>query len=293
MTNLLNRAECNVEHHLSHVTLTLASTFILVSMSIDRVYAIAKPLSWSTGDTAKFWLILSSWLSAFLLSLPIFTLSTVKWDGPILAEQCVYVDMNSFHWQVYVTVSASIVFIIPAIIIAICYIIIVSIIYKSSNKKLNQGRRNIESSQPTMEHHHFSSYINTSNYLKTIGNKDAQIAQPSTSKCSYNLDDFQRRSIKDKINKTTLYDKIKLEVLRADKKNADDNRKEFDIHPKASHQQQKNTTDTNKRNKLSADNTAAGVYPKAKIKSIKMSFAIVLGEHFFISIYSDLTVKGS
>ncbi|KAK6166584.1 hypothetical protein SNE40_023240 [Patella caerulea] len=107
-----------------------ASTFMLVSLSIDRLDAVARPMNFSGSWLRAKILIGSAWLISLLFAAPQLFLFQEKhhYGGP----QC-YIDLTeAWQWQLYLSMIALVIFVIPAIIICICYVVIVAIIWRSS-----------------------------------------------------------------------------------------------------------------------------------------------------------------
>lgn len=104
---------------------TYGSTFVLVSLSIDRLDAIARPLGFSTSKARSRILISIAWMTAAAFAVP--TAVLFKTD---LCEMNLDSDE---HWKIYVTVITFAVFIIPAVIIAFCYGIMVFIIVSKNS----------------------------------------------------------------------------------------------------------------------------------------------------------------
>ncbi|ESO11503.1 hypothetical protein HELRODRAFT_71528 [Helobdella robusta] len=116
----------------SQFSVLYASSFILVSLSIDRVLAVARPLSWSAREKSKYWLVGSAWFLAVLASLPMLAFIKKKFDENIQMYLCV-IDVQD--WQLYIVLNSLLAFIIPAIIITVCYVIIVYVINTSTNER--------------------------------------------------------------------------------------------------------------------------------------------------------------
>ncbi|XP_022321504.2 cardioacceleratory peptide receptor-like isoform X2 [Crassostrea virginica] len=98
---------------------TYGSTFVLVSLSIDRLDAIARPLGFSDSWRRPRLMIAFSWGLAALCSIPqaIF----------FKTDACV-IHFTKEQWQTYLTIISCVVFFIPAVIIGICYTAIINII---------------------------------------------------------------------------------------------------------------------------------------------------------------------
>ncbi|XP_065219480.1 cardioacceleratory peptide receptor-like isoform X2 [Planococcus citri] len=113
------------------VLVTFSSTYVLVALSIDRYDAITRPMKFSGSWRRAKFLVGSAWGLSALFSIPI----------PILYEeaeiggrtQCWLDFAQQWQWKVYMTSVACAVFIIPALIIIICYTVIVCTIWSKSS----------------------------------------------------------------------------------------------------------------------------------------------------------------
>ncbi|XP_005102825.1 cardioacceleratory peptide receptor-like [Aplysia californica] len=111
----------------SQGVVTYASTYALVALSFDRLNAIARPLSFS-GDKRRVRVLLSlAWGFALLFSVPMLIINELKFVNG--KWQCWIEFPQPWIWKLYLTSIAVVLFFIPAIIIAVCYIIIVVIIW--------------------------------------------------------------------------------------------------------------------------------------------------------------------
>ncbi|XP_055715848.1 cardioacceleratory peptide receptor [Phlebotomus papatasi] len=108
-------------------SVTYASTYVLVALSIDRYDAITHPMNFSGSWKRARRLVAAAWgLSAFF-SLPMLYLYEERniEDQP----QC-WIDLGSqFGWQLYMSLVAAVLFVFPALIISACYAIIVRTIW--------------------------------------------------------------------------------------------------------------------------------------------------------------------
>ncbi|KAK3082840.1 hypothetical protein FSP39_006732, partial [Pinctada imbricata] len=122
-------AMCKVTKYL-HAVAAYGSTNALVALSIDRLISVARPLkAIGKGRRTKI-LIALSWVFAMVFSLPMFLFHTIDYQGKT------FCSMNlsaPWMWKVYILLITFAVFIVPAVIIALCYIIIVVIIWKKSS----------------------------------------------------------------------------------------------------------------------------------------------------------------
>lgn len=129
---------CKVTRFIQGIA-TYGSTYALVALSIDRLDSIARPLkSMSKGKRMKI-LIILQWTFAVLFSFPMFRFEIVH---KVFRESekalCMINFPEPWAWKLYLTLVATAVFIIPAILIAICYIIIVVIIWKRSSSSFGK-----------------------------------------------------------------------------------------------------------------------------------------------------------
>nr|KAG5713651.1 hypothetical protein BaRGS_024699 [Batillaria attramentaria] len=125
------------------VSVMYASTYMLVALSVDRLDAVARPMQFSgscepTGGLRARILVGTAWVLSLLFALPELILFRVdtQFGGPM----CMIDFTETWQWQAYLTPIAITLFIIPAVIICICYVIIIVIIWRSSHI-LQQGSR--------------------------------------------------------------------------------------------------------------------------------------------------------
>lgn len=118
----------------SQCLVTYGSTFVLVALSIDRLDAIARPLGFSTSKIRNQILVAIAWFIAAVFSVP----TAIFFQ----TDMCMINFSSVWHWRVYLTLITFAVFIIPAIIIAFCYGILVYIIVsKNSALKATVNRK--------------------------------------------------------------------------------------------------------------------------------------------------------
>lgn len=112
---------------------TISSTFILVSLSIDRLDAIARPMNFSQSYRLGRFLVISAWVLSFIFSIPLLVIQKhiQLCDN---SYQC-WINLPDWQWKVYFTTVTAIIFIIPAFIIVLCYVIIIYIIWQNGKKK--------------------------------------------------------------------------------------------------------------------------------------------------------------
>ncbi|GFS08110.1 CCAP receptor [Elysia marginata] len=115
----------------AQVVVTYASTYALVALSLDRLNAIARPLSFS-GDRTRIRLLIGlAWGFSFLFALPMIFINNLEQiDG---RWQCWIQFPGKWAWKLYITLIAVALFFIPAIIITVCYSIIVIIIWTKTS----------------------------------------------------------------------------------------------------------------------------------------------------------------
>lgn len=130
-------AACKIIRFLQ-ATVTYSSTYVLVALSIDRYDAITHPMNFSGSWRRARILVGSAWLLSFLFSVPIIILYEEKQVQEEL--QCWIEFPHQWHWQLYMTLVAVTVFVIPALIITACYTVIVFTIW-SKSKLLTPGAK--------------------------------------------------------------------------------------------------------------------------------------------------------
>ncbi|XP_062616267.1 cardioacceleratory peptide receptor-like [Saccostrea cucullata] len=112
---------------------TYGSTYALVALSIDRLDSIARPLKSMSKEKRVKGLIILQWTCAVLFATPMFKFDLVtKVIRKSEKTFCMINFPELWHWKLYLTLVAIAVFIIPAILIAICYTVIVVIIWRRS-----------------------------------------------------------------------------------------------------------------------------------------------------------------
>ena len=123
---------CKLIRYLQTVV-TYASTYVLVALSIDRYDAITHPMNFSGSWRRARGLVITAWVLSFLFSTPIIFLYKIK-AHERYGDQC-WIELDEqWHWMVFMTVASLLVFIIPAIIIAVCYIAIVCTIWNKGKE---------------------------------------------------------------------------------------------------------------------------------------------------------------
>ncbi|KAJ1063019.1 hypothetical protein K5549_005048 [Capra hircus] len=122
---------CRVVRYLQ-VVLLYASTYVLVSLSIDRYHAIVYPMKFLQGaeKQAKI-LIIIAWSLSFLFSIPtliIFGKRKLS-NGEV---QCWALWPDDSYWTPYMTIVAFLVYFIPLTIISVIYAIVIRTIWVKS-----------------------------------------------------------------------------------------------------------------------------------------------------------------
>lgn len=117
------------------VLVTYSSTYVLVALSIDRYDAIRHPMNFSSSWTRARCLVGSAWFTSFLFAIPIF----IFYEEKIVEgqKQCWIEFSEQWQWQIYMTVVAITLFIIPALVITSCYTIIVLTIWTNSKMMIS------------------------------------------------------------------------------------------------------------------------------------------------------------
>ncbi|XP_062583863.1 cardioacceleratory peptide receptor-like [Saccostrea cucullata] len=131
----IGTAMCKLVKYFATVA-TYSSNYAIVVLSIDRCLSVARPMqSISRGVKSCRVYIGIAWGLSFLFSIKIAFLFRIHYpDG---RPQCGTIAMSPAEWQIYVTLAAIAMFLIPAIIITICYTIIVAIVWKKSEFRLS------------------------------------------------------------------------------------------------------------------------------------------------------------
>ncbi|KAF4532242.1 hypothetical protein B566_EDAN004328 [Ephemera danica] len=116
-----------VSWNAGNVMVTYASTYVLVALSIDRFDAIKHPMNFSGSWRRARALIATAWILSATFSAPIIFLYEERLVQDQL--QC-WIELHEpWHWQLYMSLVAVVLFVIPAIIISCCYAVIVATIW--------------------------------------------------------------------------------------------------------------------------------------------------------------------
>ncbi|XP_041976535.1 cardioacceleratory peptide receptor-like [Aricia agestis] len=107
-----------------------ASTYVLVALSIDRCDAITNPMNFSGSWIRARGLIVSAWLISVIFSIPLLILYEVK---EVQGQLQCWIELGSPQkWQVWMTLVSVMIFVLPAVAIAACYVVIVWTIWTKS-----------------------------------------------------------------------------------------------------------------------------------------------------------------
>ncbi|XP_023726546.1 uncharacterized protein LOC111874907 isoform X2 [Cryptotermes secundus] len=107
---------------------TYSSTYVLVALSIDRYDAITHPMNFSGSWRRARVLVVAAWSLSALFSAPIFILYEERLvQGK---TQCWIELPHPWQWQLYLSLVAVSLFVLPALIISGCYAVIVLTIWR-------------------------------------------------------------------------------------------------------------------------------------------------------------------
>ncbi|KAG9508797.1 Cardioacceleratory peptide receptor [Fragariocoptes setiger] len=109
------------------VLVTYSSTYLLVSLSIDRLEAVVRPLSFARNRRHGRYLVGGAWLVSALMSTPTLVIYQIRIKHEL--PQC-WATLDQYGWRVYFVYFAITTFAVPALIIASCYMCIVYTIWK-------------------------------------------------------------------------------------------------------------------------------------------------------------------
>lgn len=113
------------------------SGYVIICISLDRYYAILKPLKISGIDSRTRIMLASAWLGAAICSTPqlyLFRLSSHP-DVPDY-KQCMAISGQTFSYW-YQMISWSLFYALPLIVIIFCYVSIYCKIYRRTKKALS------------------------------------------------------------------------------------------------------------------------------------------------------------
>ncbi|XP_076255315.1 cardioacceleratory peptide receptor-like isoform X2 [Rhynchophorus ferrugineus] len=108
---------------------TYSSTYVLVALSIDRYDAITHPMNFSGSSKRAKLLVILAWLVSIIFSLPTLFLFEEK---PIEQIPQCWIDLQQWQWKLYMTLVSLALFVIPALIITTCYLVIIWTIWAKS-----------------------------------------------------------------------------------------------------------------------------------------------------------------
>ncbi|XP_062569640.1 cardioacceleratory peptide receptor-like [Saccostrea cucullata] len=113
------------------------STYALVALSIDRLDCVARPLQ-TMGKGFRIRLLIGlQWAFSLLFSLPMFMYEDVEIHSK---QQCHLQFPEQWMWKLYVILVTLAILFIPALIIAVCYITIVTIVWKKSSFSVSSSK---------------------------------------------------------------------------------------------------------------------------------------------------------
>ncbi|XP_043233327.1 cardioacceleratory peptide receptor-like [Amphibalanus amphitrite] len=116
------------------ILVTYSSTYVLVALSIDRCDAITHPMNFTGSWRRARLLIATAWCLSAVFSAPYLYLYREQLVGVPPRIEC-WIDVGSpRNWQLYMSLTATSLFILPAVIIAACYIIIVITIWRKGKE---------------------------------------------------------------------------------------------------------------------------------------------------------------
>lgn len=114
----------------SQVLVTYSSTYVLVALSIDRYDAICHPMNFSRGWRRARILVAVAWILSAIFSSPMLVLYE---EGLVQGQVQCWIDFTApWQWQLYLTLVAVSLLVLPALLIFACYIVIVRTIWVQS-----------------------------------------------------------------------------------------------------------------------------------------------------------------
>nr|ALM88326.1 neuropeptide receptor A30 [Chilo suppressalis] len=127
ITWLAGSIGCKLMKYLQGVV-TYSSTYVLVALSVDRCDAITHPMNFTGSWRRARALILGAWFISFLFCVPMLILFD---EADVGMLQC-WSNLSKIQWRIWMTSVFLSLFVIPALIIAACYgVIVVTIRHKS------------------------------------------------------------------------------------------------------------------------------------------------------------------
>ncbi|BET01232.1 receptor [Nesidiocoris tenuis] len=122
-------AACKIVRFMQAVV-TYSSTYVLVALSLDRLDAITRPMNFSGSWRRARLLVGFAWTLSAIFSSPILYLYEERLiEGSF---QC-WIELGSpLKWQIYMSLVALTLFVVPAFVISACYAVIVYTIWTKS-----------------------------------------------------------------------------------------------------------------------------------------------------------------
>lgn len=118
------------------------SSYVMICISLDRYYAILKPLKISGIDSRTRIMLASAWLGAAICSAPQLYLFRLKTHPQVRTyRQCMAMARGDFSYW-YQMISWSLFYAVPLIVIIFCYVSIYCKIYRRTKKALSGNGEN-------------------------------------------------------------------------------------------------------------------------------------------------------
>lgn len=131
---------CRIVKHLQVMGM-FASTYMMVMMTLDRYIAICHPLkTLQQSSQRSYVMILSTWMCSLVLSTPqyfIFSLSEIEDSG---VYDCWAYFVEPWGAKAYITWITAGIFLVPVIILMMCYGFICDSIWKNIKFKKRKGK---------------------------------------------------------------------------------------------------------------------------------------------------------
>lgn len=131
---------CRIVKHLQVMGM-FASTYMMVMMTLDRYIAICHPLkTLQQSSQRSYIMILSTWMCSLVLSTPqyfIFSLSEIEDSG---VYDCWAYFVEPWGARAYITWITAGIFLVPVIILMMCYGFICDSIWKNIKFKKRKGK---------------------------------------------------------------------------------------------------------------------------------------------------------
>lgn len=113
------------------------SSYVMICISLDRYYAILKPLKISGIDSRTRIMLASAWIGAAVCSAPQLYMFQLKQHPKVnYYFQCMSVDRGQFSYW-YQMISWSLFYAMPLVVIIFCYVSIYCKIYRRTKKALS------------------------------------------------------------------------------------------------------------------------------------------------------------